>query len=150
MKANYSNIEIKNLFTLKGFKTTNQRLTIYKKLVDNLDHPSAESIYESISKEHPNISLGTIYKTLDLFVDNDLANKVPSSDGINRYDGNIENHSHIYISNTSEIVDYVDSGLEKVIREYLGKKSISNLNIENISVQINGSKIHPEREIIVK
>ena len=150
MNTNYSNIDIKNLFANKGFKTTNQRLAIYKELIGNLEHPSAESVFEAISSEHPNLSLGTVYKTLDLFVENNLANKVPSNDGINRYDGNIDNHSHIYISNTNEIVDFMDSGLEEVIKNYLKGKAISNLNIDNISVQINGNKIHPEKDIIVK
>ena len=150
MKTTHPNIDIKNLFAKKGFKATIQRLAIYDKLICNLEHPSAESIFESLTIEHPNLSLGTVYKTLDLLVDNNLAKKVPSNDGINRYDGNIENHSHIYVSNTNEIVDFMDSDLENIIKEYLKTKTISNLNIENISIQINGNKIQPEKKIIIK
>jgi Fur family peroxide stress response transcriptional regulator len=145
-----SNIEIKNLFAKKGFKTTSQRVVIYKSLIGSFSHPSAESIFESISKEHPSISLGTVYKTLDLFVEKELANKVPSKGGFSRYDGNIESHSHIYISSTNEIVDFMDDELEYMVKNYLKTKSISNLEIKNISVQINGNKIHPEKDIIVK
>lgn len=143
------NLNIKHLFAEKGFKTTSQRIIIYNALTNDHNHPSAEHIYDAIKDEHPSISLGTVYKTLDLFVEKGLAHKVATKDGINRYDGNISNHHHIYISDTSEIVDFKDGELELIIKDYLHQKNIDNFDVTNVHIQINGKKINPEKGIKV-
>jgi len=48
-------------------KVTPQRIAIYKELSSTGEHPSAEIIYKKIKKYYPNISLTTIYRTLETF-----------------------------------------------------------------------------------
>ena len=44
-------------------KYSRQRESIVNFLASRTDHPTAETIYQNIKKEFPNISLGTVYRT---------------------------------------------------------------------------------------
>jgi len=66
-----------------------------------------------------------------------------------RYDARIDNHNHIYISNTNEILDYDDEELKVILLNYLKKKKFSNLNITDFKLQIKGQKINPNRGISI-
>ena len=46
----------------KGLKVTPQRVAIYEAIVTLKNHPTAENVIEYIKANHPNISVGTVYK----------------------------------------------------------------------------------------
>lgn len=62
-------------------KHSKQRDAIRNFLISRKDHPTAEVVYANVSKEFPNISLGTVYRNLSFLVDNGQAVKVPCDDG---------------------------------------------------------------------
>jgi Fur family transcriptional regulator, peroxide stress response regulator len=140
--------DIREKLSRAGLKATQQRMVVYQALLQTMNqHPTAERIYEIVRPQNPSISLGTVYKTLDIFVSNGLAGKVASDAGYMRYDVNVEQHSHIYCTNTQEIIDYHDEALDELIQQYFQKKNIKNLRIGQIHVQISGQKENPEQEI---
>ena len=49
-------------------KYSRQREAIKTFLAGRYDHPTAETVYLGIKEEFPNISLGTVYRNLDLTV----------------------------------------------------------------------------------
>jgi hypothetical protein len=59
----------------KELKVTPQRMAIYEAIVALNNHPTAENIIEYIRKNHPNVSVGTVYKVLDVFAENALIKK---------------------------------------------------------------------------
>lgn len=128
----------------KGLKLTHQRIVVYKAIIATDKHPTAEQIYERIRVKNPSISLATVYKTLETFVENKLVNKVPTPQGTMRYDARTDNHNHIYISNTNEILDYEDEELKEILKDYLGKKQFENFNITDFKLQIKGEKVNPD------
>ncbi len=132
-----------------GLKVTQQRLVIYTALLGTKSHPTTESIYEDVKQNNPSISLGTVYKTLETFVEFGLAKKVMTEDGIMRYDGYVHSHHHIYCTNTKEIIDYEDENLMLLIKNYLEEKKINNLKIDQISVQINGQKLSLSENVVI-
>ena len=69
------------------------------------DHPTAEVVYDNVSKEFPNISLGTVYRNLTFLVDNGMAMKVPCSDGSVHFDGNVNPHYHFQCVNCGKVMD---------------------------------------------
>jgi len=133
-----------------GLKATHQRIVILKALYENLNHPSSEELYGYIKKKNPSISLATIYKTLECFVNSGMIRKVPTSDGLMRYDGKTDQHNHIYLSNTNEIIDFYDEDLIHLISQHLSKRNIENLNVKNISLRIEGEKINLNKNIKIK
>ena len=54
-------------------KRSRQRDAIRSFLMSRKDHPTAEVVYDNVSKEFPNISLGTVYRNLTFLVDNGMA-----------------------------------------------------------------------------
>ena len=51
---------------MKTIKYSRQRESIKACLMARNDHPTADAIYASIRQEYPNISLGTVYRNLNL------------------------------------------------------------------------------------
>lgn len=131
----------------KGLKATTQRIVIYETLLADHNHPSAELVYEQIRENHPTISLATVHKTLETLVEYGLAQKVSTVEGTFRYDGKTEDHHHIIIEGTNEIIDFNDVQMKNFMKEHLKTKQIENLEITNISIQISGRKIDPFKSI---
>jgi Fur family peroxide stress response transcriptional regulator len=122
----------------KGLKVTPQRIAIYNAVVKLNNHPTAEKVFEHISKDHPSISLATVYKVLESLVASELLKKVKSDKGGMRYDAVLSPHHHLYSSNTDQIEDYVDEQLDSLIEEYFKKKKIKGFTIQEIKLQITG------------
>jgi Fur family peroxide stress response transcriptional regulator len=134
--------EIAGKLSDKGLRVTPQRIAILGAIIKLNNHPAAEKIIEYIKKNHPNISVGTVYKVLDSFVENDLLKKVKTEGGIMRYDPSPSNHHHLYCEETDRIEDYEDEKLDKLIFEYFNRKGIRNFKIQNIQLQITGTFKH--------
>ena len=132
-----------------GLKATHQRLVIYQYLMASQQHPTAEDIFEYIRSGNPSISLGTVYKTLETLVEYQLVRRVPVAENKMRYDARMEAHSHIYCTNTGEIIDFQDPELELLIRDFLAKKNIKNLMIQDFNLQIRGNKNNPGQDILI-
>ncbi|MCB0643751.1 MAG: transcriptional repressor [Phaeodactylibacter sp.] len=121
-----------------GLRVTPQRIAIFGAIIKLNNHPTAENIIDYIKKNHPNISVGTVYKVLDSFVENNLLKKVKTESGIMRYDPLHANHHHLYCEETNRIEDYEDEQLDELIIAYFAKKGIQNFEIDNIELHITG------------
>lgn len=136
MDQEYLNQKLKE----KGLKFTNQRKHIYNFLIENQDkHMSAEEILSEIEKEHSNIGLATVYRTMQLFTETGIALKHDFDDGKSRYELNVDkdvhNHHHLICQKCGEIIE-VDMDL----MEELEKRIEENYNfcITNHIVKIYG------------
>jgi Fur family transcriptional regulator, peroxide stress response regulator len=136
--------EISNKFVEKGLKVTPQRIAILEAIIKLNNHPTADNIIEYIRKNHPNISVATVYKVLDALVANELIKKVKTEKDIMRYDAIMENHHHIYCSDSDRIEDYIDNELNELLDKYFEKKKIPEFKIEDIKLQIIGKYIKPK------
>ena len=63
----------KMMLESKDIRPSFQRMKIYKLLMETKEHPSVETIYNELKEEIPSLSKMTIYNTLKLFVEKDLA-----------------------------------------------------------------------------
>lgn len=145
-----SYLNIKDKISESGLKVTHQRIVILDAVLKMSNHPTVEQIFDSIKDANPSISLGTVYKTAETFVDKGLLSKVSTHGGQMRYDPKLDNHGHIYCANTSEIIDYYDEELNEMILNFFKKKRVNNLKIKNITLQINGDKIDPGKDVHIK
>ena len=123
----------------KGLKITPQRIAIYEAVVELKNHPTAENIIDYIKTNHPNVSVGTVYKVLDSLVENQLLKKVKNEKDIMRYDAIMSHHHHLYCSETDRIEDFEDPQLDQFITEYFKKKKIKNFKVQDIKLQITGT-----------
>jgi Fur family transcriptional regulator, peroxide stress response regulator len=129
---------LSNALTEKGLKVTPQRIAILEAIIKLNNHPSAENIIEYIRRNHPNISVATVYKVLDALVEKGLIDKVKTEKDIMRYDAFTENHHHLYCSDSDRIEDYEDIELNELLEKYFEKKAIPNFRIADIKLQIIG------------
>jgi Fur family peroxide stress response transcriptional regulator len=132
------NEEIQSKLKERGLKVTPQRMAILEAIYALNNHPTADNIIEYIRKAHPNIASGTVYKVLDVLVDNTLIKKVKTEKDIMRYDGILEQHHHLYCSECDLIEDYVDPELDQLLMNYLSDKNFPGFQIDSIALQIKG------------
>ena len=121
-----------------NLKVTPQRIAILEIILTLENHPTAEKITEYLRLTHPNISLGTIYKTLDTFLKKGIIHKVYNDNDFMRYDAIVKKHHHLYSSESDRIEDYIDEKLNKIIENYFEKIEIPGFTIEDIKLQITG------------
>ena len=130
--------EIAEKLSQRGLRVTPQRIAIFEAILQLNNHPTADNIIEYIKENHPNISVGTVYKVLDSLVENDLLYKVKTESGIMRYDPLDQSHHHLYCMETNRIEDYEDQQLDEMITSYFQKKGIKDFSIDTIQLQITG------------
>ena len=82
-----------------------QREAIKTCLMGRKDHPTADMVYMSIKQEYPNISLGTVYRNLQLLTDLGQTQKIKVGDGIDHYDGDVSPHYHFYCTKCHSVLD---------------------------------------------
>jgi len=130
--------EISNMLIEKKLKVTPQRIAILEAVIKLGNHPNAEQINDYISRRNPNISLATVYKVLDILVENNLVKMVKTDKDIKRYDAFLKKHHHIYYSDSDKIEDYFDLELNEILEKYFENKRIPGLAIEDIKLHIIG------------
>ena len=122
----------------KGLKVTPQRVAIFEAIIQLNNHPTAEEIISFVKDTHPNISVGTVYKVLDTFVENNLLKKVKTEKDIMRYDSHLSNHHHLYCFETERIEYFEDEKLNNLINSYFENNKIKNFKIQEVKLQITG------------
>jgi len=77
-----------------GQRYTEQRAAVYRFLAATTTHPTADDVFLAVRSEIPDISLATVYKSLETLVGCGLASKLTYGDGSARYDGRTDPHHH--------------------------------------------------------
>jgi len=129
---------IKDRLIEKGLKVTPQRIAILEAIYNLGNHPTAEMIMEYIKGTYPGIASGTVYKVLDVLIEHRLIDRVKTEKDVMRYDGILEDHHHLYASESAEIKDYVNEELDEILRNYFQQNAIEDFEIQKIRLQING------------
>jgi Fur family peroxide stress response transcriptional regulator len=135
MKKEKHGIDLK----YSNLKVTPQRIAVLEALNTLKEHPTADKIKEYVVKNHPNIAVGTIYKTLETFLEKGLVKKVKTEQDVMRYDAILDKHHHLYCEDTDRIEDLFDDQLNDMLEEYFKKKKIPNFKIKDIKLQIIGT-----------
>ncbi|MDD7403984.1 MAG: transcriptional repressor [Butyribacter sp.] len=86
-------------------RRSKQRDAIKSYLMSTTAHPTAETVYENLRKDFPNISLGTIYRNLNFLVEHGEALRLDCGDGMEHFDGNPMPHNHFYCRGCHRIID---------------------------------------------
>ncbi|HUT54696.1 MAG TPA: transcriptional repressor [bacterium] len=93
-------------------RKTRQREAVLAELRKAKDHPTADQLYERVRKAIPRISLGTVYRNLELLAAVG-AIRVVGSPGGRRYDGEMASHHHVRCTGCGRLDDvHMDVGLE--------------------------------------
>lgn len=118
-----------------GIKVTPQRIAIYKELAETDEHPSTEIIYKKILRYYPNISLTTVYRTLETFEKLGLVSVVNVLYNAARYDANLEPHHHLVCVVCKKVEDFYDDSLANL---NIPDKALLEYKLLGYTIQING------------
>ncbi|MDJ0995511.1 MAG: Fur family transcriptional regulator [Dinoroseobacter sp.] len=108
----------------KGLRMTGPRRVIAEVLDAARDHPDVEELFVRAGKIDPKISLATVYRTVKLFEEAGIVEKVDFGDGRARYeDAEQDHHDHLIDLTTGDVIEFVSpeiEALQEKIAEKLG------------------------------
>ena len=111
----YMTFRLEKICMERGLKMTEQRRVISRVLSEAHDHPDVESIYRRAVAIDSKISIATVYRTMRLFEDANVIEKLDFGDGRARYEENREEHHHHLIDvNSGEVIEFQDEELEQL------------------------------------
>jgi Fur family ferric uptake transcriptional regulator len=106
----------------KGLRMTGQRRIIAAVLQDSDDHPDVEELYARAVALDSGISIATVYRTVKLFDEAGILDKLEFGDGRARYeDAEREHHDHLIDLNSGEVIEFVDEEIE-ALQERIAQK----------------------------
>ncbi len=99
-----------------------RRRDVMLELIRSTDcHPSADWLYQQLRDQFPDVSLGTIYRNLGQLMEEGSIRSAGVVHGHQRYDGNMEPHSHFVCNRCERMIDLPDCVPEDVTAP-LGEK----------------------------
>lgn len=76
-------------------RVTKQRRVLLDELCKLKTHPTADDLYQMVRQRLPRISLGTVYRNLELMAENGVIQKLEIGGTQKRFDGNADLHYHV-------------------------------------------------------
>lgn len=98
-----------------------QRELIYQSVCASRAHPTAEMVYAALKPQHPNLSLGTVYRNLHLLAEEGKIVRMPFP--VERFDGDLHQHSHFCCEHCGVVRDVelpYDETLDTAAAKQLG------------------------------
>jgi len=87
------------------YKRSRQRERILGILQNTDTHPTASWVYDELKKEFNNLSMGTVYRNINILMDQNLVQKIEAGSSFDRFDANTEVHYHFICRECGRIDD---------------------------------------------
>lgn len=116
-------------------RVTKQRQVLLDELCKVRTHPTADDLYQMVRKRLPRISLGTVYRNLDLMAENGMIQKLEVGGTQKRFDGNADPHYHVRCVKCGRVDDLdlpLDLDVERQARKH------TNFTILRHSLEFSG------------
>ncbi len=121
-----------DLLKQKGISPSYTRLMILEYLDQHRNHPTVDQIYQELLSFIPTLSKTTVYNVLKLFIQNEIAESINSSNNEKRYELKIDDHSHFTCIECGTIYD-----IPKVETTY-DKSKLAHFDISHEEVNLLG------------
>jgi len=90
---------------ISGLRMTRQRQEVYRTLMQERNHPTANDVFMRVKDRLPNISLATVYNCLEALVQHGIIRQVNFERESSRYCPNLSEHGHFHDETTGVIHD---------------------------------------------
>jgi len=121
---------IEKLCLEKNMRMTEQRRVIARVLSAATDHPDVEELHRRAHAVDPHISIATVYRTVRLFEEAGIIDRLDFRDGRSRYEEHPdEHHDHLIDMKTGKVVEFMDEEIEALqiaIARKLGYKLVDH------------------------
>ena len=121
---------------MEAAKQFRKRNAILACLQGATTHPSAEMVYEMLQKEHPDISLATVYRNLARFKSQGLVCSVATVRGVERFDAMTHPHVHFICSSCDAVIDLPQMEIPESLSAEA--EEVSGCRIQNCRLTFTG------------
>lgn len=132
---NEPDVRLRKALETNGQRFTEQRAAVYRYLRSTDQHPSADDVFTSVRLVIPDISLATVYKSLETLVSCGLASKLTYGDGSARYDGRTDPHPHARCLECGKVMDMPGELHASALR---GLGDLPGFSVEGYRVEVVG------------
>jgi Fur family peroxide stress response transcriptional regulator len=101
----------------RGRKRSRQRERILELLRETGAHPTADWLYHRLKSEFPSLSMGTVYRNLNILLEDGLIQRIDFGSTFDRFDGKVGPHYHFICEQCGAILD-----LDMPVDEALNRK----------------------------
>ena len=106
----------------KSFKRSRQRQRILDILHTTGAHPTAAWIYDRLKQEIPDLSMGTVYRNLNILIEQGLVQKIDFGSTFDRFDANMDLHYHFVCERCGSITD-LDLPIDASLNERVNNRT---------------------------
>jgi len=99
-------------------RQSRKRDAILELIRSTSSHTGAQWVYDRLKPEFPDLSLGTVYRNINLFRKEGLVNFLGVINGEERFDGNAEPHPHLCCSNCAFIMDMDEAVASRIFMNF--------------------------------
>ena len=124
---------------MAGKRYSRQRELIYQAVCGSKEHHTAEMVYQWLKPENPNLSLGTVYRNLNLLAEEGALIRMPFP--VERYDAEVRPHTHFRCKKCSKVFDMMafdqaQSGFDQV--DETAAKTFPGFRVEGHDLTFTG------------
>jgi len=117
-------------------RLTQQRKVVLEELKKTTAHPTADELYEAVRRRLPNISLGTVYRNLEILSACGEIQKLDLGEGKKRFDARMDPHYHLRCTQCGRVFDIPYIPLDKEIENRL--QGVNNFKVTGIQIHFDG------------
>jgi Fur family ferric uptake transcriptional regulator len=114
----------------RGLRMTGQRRVVAQVIGSSEDHPDVEELHARAITIDPRISIATVYRTVKLFEEAGILERLEFGDGRSRYeDAERDHHDHLIDLHSGDVIEFVDPEIEALqerIAARLGYKLVGH------------------------
>lgn len=118
------------------YKRSRQRERILHLLKNTDTHPTASWVYDELKKDFTNLSMGTVYRNINILIDQGMIQKIESGSSFDRFDGNVSTHYH-FICRQCGIID--DLPMQELADLNRKVAAMTNYQVENHRLDFYGT-----------
>lgn len=124
----------------KGCKLTMQRRSVLDVLLEHSnEHLSTEEIYDKVKENFPEIGLATVYRTVQLFEEMGIVDRLNFDDGCSRFElaseDTVHHHHHLICEDCNKVFEVENDLLDEIEKEIESKY---NFKIHDHNVMFYG------------
>ena len=121
----------------RRLRSSRQRRVILEALRDTTSHPTADEIYAVVQAEMPMISLGTVYRNLEILTEMGEVQKFEFAGVRRRYDGCTSRHLHVRCDGCGRVSD-VDGASVPELGQVFPSELKTEFKVTGLRLELTG------------
>ncbi|OGO04344.1 MAG: hypothetical protein A2Y91_06750 [Chloroflexi bacterium RBG_13_54_8] len=118
----------------KGYRLTPQRMIVVEAIEASDDHISAEEICDKARAKYPYINMSTVYRTLELLVEQGLVTETDLGGGRSLYHPTMKaQHHHLVCRKCAKVKD-IDASVFQRLKDELRSQYGFDADLEHIGI----------------